>query len=72
MVWSQENDSTECETPQSENASDDTDILPSNPLTFADAAYYDDADDDEPPYRAMLWYIFRNRLFGFFQVPAWY
>ena len=46
--YSQDNDSTECETPQSENASDGTDILPSNPLAVADAAYYDDAEDDDP------------------------
>ena len=44
----QDNDSTECETPLSESASDDTDILPSNPLAVADAAYYDDAEDDDP------------------------
>ena len=44
----QDNDSTECETPRPGNASDDTDILPSNPLAVADAAYYDDAEDDDP------------------------
>ena len=44
----QDNDSAGCETPQSENASDDTDTLPSNPLAVADAAYYDDAEDDDP------------------------
>lgn len=41
----QDNDSTECETPQSENAGDDKAILPSNPLAVADAAYDDDAED---------------------------
>ena len=44
----QDNDSTECETPQSENAGDDTEILPSNPLAVADAAYDDDAEDIDP------------------------
>ena len=41
----QDNDSTECETPQLENAGDDKAILPSNPLAVADAAYDDDAED---------------------------
>ena len=45
---SQDDNSTECETPQSENAGDDTEILPSNPLAVADAAYDDDAEDVDP------------------------
>ena len=44
----QDNDSTECETPQSESADDDTEILPSNSLAVADAAYDDDAEDVDP------------------------
>ena len=44
----QDNDSTECGTPQSETAGDDTEILPSNPLAVADAAYDDDAEDVDP------------------------
>ena len=41
----EDNDSTECETPPSENASDDTEALPPNHLAVADAAYDDDAED---------------------------
>ena len=44
----QDNDSTECKIPQSENAGDDTEILPSNHSAVADAAYDDDAEDDHP------------------------
>ena len=42
-----DDDSTECETPLLENAADDTEKLLSNPLAVADAAYDDDADDDD-------------------------
>ena len=42
----QDDDSTEGDTPLSENAADPRDTLLSNPLAVADAAYDDDADDD--------------------------
>ena len=41
-----DDDSTECETPPLENADDNTELLPPNPLAVADAAYDDDAEDD--------------------------
>ena len=44
----QDNDSTECETPQWEDAGDDTETLSSNPLAVADAACDDDAEADDP------------------------
>ncbi len=44
----QDDDSTECETPLLENAVDHTEELLSNPLAVADAAYDDDAEDDDP------------------------
>ena len=44
----QDDDSTESGTPLLENAADDSETLLSNPLAVADAAYDDDAEDDDP------------------------
>ena len=66
----QDDDSTECESPLLEHAADDTEKSLSNPLAVADAAYDDDAEDNDADVEQSFGvgqFSMTDRIGGFFR-----
>ena len=67
---SQDDDSTESETPLLENTAGETEQLLPNPLAVADAAYDDDADEDDADVEQSFGvgqFSMTDRIGGFFR-----